>query len=489
MTNITNNEENNQGRENYDYINQKPQYNRKAIVISGVSFAAFAILILSLVLATVDYFRQATIDEITAENSAKKLFGESLESAETEEATIVTTDEPDEPVYTRESIELTLYEAPLSKEIVVEPSTSSGCYELKAHQAYAILWDASVLHGEDGGSIDVDIDVSSDYLVKEWQGGTITVSIRDKKHYVIYSGELDILSAGGNLGIEFCADECQSTGESYPSIQNGDVFNVNFYTSGKYVEREHGDNHTPCGTYNYEYGTVGDVSEQDMVCAEEPVDFTLYEAPISASTIVEPNEDGVYVLEMGKIYTIRWDATPLYHEDQVRTDITASSDYLIKAGENNGTISIRLHDSQEYVDYVGELQIASAKGNLGIEFCSEECRIHSYGWRPEISNNHFMLCFYTSGQYVDYECHGVSSSGCSYTYQYGTIGDESEQELVTTPPVRKVQATTPPTTTRRAPSKSTTTPKPDPEPDNESRSTVGPDVDDTDAQQDGDSAD
>lgn len=82
----------------------------------------------------------------------------------------------------------------------------------------------------------------------------------------------------------------------------------------------------------------------------------------SEDILVEPSSegdyrDGYYLLESDKVYTLRWDAAPLFFNDdaEVDTEITANSDYLIKEG-STGTITVTLRDYATYIDYVGEAQ-------------------------------------------------------------------------------------------------------------------------------------
>lgn len=274
---MTDNRQNQETRNN-DYINQKPQYNRKSLVISGVSFAAFAILVLSLVLATVDHFRQTTIDEIAAENSAKELAGEFVESNKPEapmedvaKAPAIPNDELEEvePAYDEESIELALYKVTLHDDTLIEPS-DDGTYQLEPGTVYAIWWHAFPLIDNDEEKMRADIDISSDYFVEEGTVGQVTLSARDYRGHVLYSGELAFAPTEGNLGIEFCSDECRIRSYGfYPDVMNRSDFIVCFYTSGEFVEHEYGSISGVHGLYSYTYGTIGHESEYALVTIPE----------------------------------------------------------------------------------------------------------------------------------------------------------------------------------------------------------------------------
>lgn len=191
--------------------------------------------------------------------------------------------------------------------------------------------------------------------------------------------------------------------------------------------------------------------EVDPVYTEQPIEFELYEVSGSEEILVEPSSegdyrDGYYLLEGDKVYAIRWDASPLFFNDdgEVDANITASSDYLIKEN-GTGTISITLRDYYADIDYVGELKIASDSGNLGIEFCADKCGIRAYGAWPTIDNyndNQFTLCFYTSGEYVRHDYGNSSNTFGCYTYECNVDGTEYEETYVTG---RRPRPTPPPT--------------------------------------------
>ncbi len=180
--------------------------------------------------------------------------------------------------------------------------------------------------------------------------------------------------------------------------------------------------------------------EVKPVYTEQPIEFELYEVSNSGEILVEPSSegdyrDGYYLLEGDKVYAIRWDASPLFFNDdgKVSANITASSDYLIKEN-GTGTISITLRDYHADIDYVGELKIASDSGNLGIEFCADKCGIRAYGAWPTIddyNDNQFTLCFYTSGEYVEHDYGDLNSTFGCYTYECNVDGTEHEETYVT----------------------------------------------------------
>ncbi len=173
----------------------------------------------------------------------------------------------------------------------------------------------------------------------------------------------------------------------------------------------------------------------EPVYTEKSMNLTLYQVPVRDDNIlIEPNFDGSYTLESDAVYAICWDAIPLYRNEkgEVKADITANSTYLITEDEP-GVITITIDDNRQHVRHVGELDITTAADNLGIEFCSSECYRRAYGSRPRIEDGEFILCFYTSGDYAEYESNGVSGVDGYYNYNYGAEGYESEERFVTRP--------------------------------------------------------
>lgn len=86
---------------------------------------------------------------------------------------------------------------------------------------------------------------------------------------------LKIASISDNLGIEFCADECGIFPRgSWPYISGNDKrFDLYFYTSGKYVERESSAiSSGAVGYYSYRYGVDGSSTEEYSVTKPAKLD-------------------------------------------------------------------------------------------------------------------------------------------------------------------------------------------------------------------------
>ncbi len=178
-----------------------------------------------------------------------------------------------------------------------------------------------------------------------------------------------------------------------------------------------------------------DEPEKEPEYSEQTIEFALYEIPVYDDDIlVTPDSHGRYLLDAGKVYAIRWNASPLYRNKmgEVDADITATSKYLIEEGDS-GTIAVSLCDYARDIIYSGKLDIMPTSGNLGIEFCAEECWIRSYGFSPDIEDSEFTLCFYTSGEFAKKESNSVSGSEGIYGYQYSVAGKKSDEFKVSQP--------------------------------------------------------
>lgn len=171
---------------------------------------------------------------------------------------------------------------------------------------------------------------------------------------------------------------------------------------------------------------------------EEPIVLALYK--VEDDTVVTTSSDeehaGYYVLDPGTVYAIRWDASPLYRNDDEKVDanIEINSDFLIGGGiDGEGVITVNIRDHHRHIDYVGELHVDVDGANLGIEFCAKQCRIHAYGFNPEIRDGKFTVCFYTSGEYVERVYSGISDADGYYRYTYSVNGGEYLNDAVTQP--------------------------------------------------------
>lgn len=213
---------------------------------------------------------------------------------------------------------------------------------------------------------------------------------------------------------------------------------------------------------------------------KESIALALYYTPLSDRRVVTTSADeehaGHYILQPNTSYAICWDASPLYrnNEGKVDANITISSDFLVEGGiDGEGVITVSIRDYHHHIDYVGELHIASGYDNLGIEFCADQCCKYSYGYRPQIDDKEFTVCFYTSGEYVEQVTDGTYSVEGHYGFTYGTDGNALLNDAVTrqpvVKPVPKSSATPMPDGGIRP------TPMPQPEIDYESRPAVDPD--------------
>lgn len=181
---------------------------------------------------------------------------------------------------------------------------------------------------------------------------------------------------------------------------------------------------------------------------EESIALALYR--VEDNTIVTTSSDeehaGYYVLDPGTVYAIRWDASPLYRNDdrEVNANIEINSDFLIGGGtDGEGVITVNIRDHHRHIDYVGELHIDVEDANLGIEFCAEQCRIRAYGFNPEIEDGRFTVCFYTSGEYVESVYNSISSVDGYYRYTYSVDGSEYLNDAVTRPETIKTPPSRP----------------------------------------------
>lgn len=174
----------------------------------------------------------------------------------------------------------------------------------------------------------------------------------------------------------------------------------------------------------------------NVVCKDRKSDLTLYEVVAGDDILLEANSFGRYTLEPDKVYAIYWDVPFIYSEgegDKMNAEIDIRSDYLIEDGKKS-VITIDIEDNYRGgTIYSEELGFVSASGNLGIEFCAEECRMHPDGWRPTIRDNQFVVYFYTSGEYVAYEHNGITGPDGRYGYTYRTEGSKSDEDFVNRP--------------------------------------------------------
>lgn len=280
----------------FGYMNQKPHYSRKELFRLGVALIVVLGIIIGgacyVVTQSVEALAQSGLFSTQDEERAQDAFTDATDEEfgfeptqsiealagnktadDVAEGSLNDEDGPthEEPVYTEQSIEFELYEVSLSENTLVEPSSEGdyrdGYYLLKSDKVYTIQWDAAPLFFNDDGEVDAEITASSDYLIKEGSTGTITVTLRDYTKDIDYVGELKIASTDGNLGIEFCAVECEIRGYgSRPYIDSfSKLFRLCFYTSGEYVESKHDGTSGVAGYYSYEYGVDGNSTEEHSV--------------------------------------------------------------------------------------------------------------------------------------------------------------------------------------------------------------------------------
>lgn len=181
---------------------------------------------------------------------------------------------------------------------------------------------------------------------------------------------------------------------------------------------------------------AGDINDYAPEYTEKPIALALYR--VEDNTVVTTSSDeahaGYYVLDSDTVYAIRWDASPLYRNDdkKVNANIDVSSDFLIGGGiDGEGVITVSIRDYNRHINYVGELHVAAEDCNLGIEFCADACRIRAYGFHPQIQDEEFVVCFYTSGEYVESVYSSISGADGYYRYTYGTEGNEYLNDVVT----------------------------------------------------------
>ncbi len=144
---------------------------------------------------------------------------------------------------------------------------------------------------------------------------------------------------------------------------------------------------------------------------KEPIELTLKNRD---DATIEAGSDGVYMLDSMQDYYISWDATPLYEDGEVNTQLVACGDYTVTE-EQTGTIDISLWDHVKQVLYVGQLKVGTSGDDLGLEFCSD----YSHQRRPEIYNGVFTISLYTSGA-PSYEHNGTYGANGSFSYIYET---------------------------------------------------------------------
>lgn len=277
----------------FDYMNQKPHYTRKQLTMLGVALTMVLALVMGsaffVVSSAIEAFAQSDIGQTIADFTSKKeevpeqeenVQETMLESRQFAEELVV--NNPDEadandaaPEYTEESIALALYEVPLSDHIVVTTSTEekhAGYYALRPDTVYAICWDASPLYINSEGDVEADITISSDFLIGGGIDGEgmITVNIRDYHRHIDYVGELHVASEYGNLGIEFCADQCRRYSYGFDPQIEDKKFTVCFYTSGEYVESVSDGRYSVDGHYGFTYGTDGSALQNDVVTSTVP---------------------------------------------------------------------------------------------------------------------------------------------------------------------------------------------------------------------------
>lgn len=294
--NEMNNNKTQEQENRFDYMDQKPQHNRKALAALGISLSAVVLLVICLSIYGVSYAKEHA-DEIaqspygwivagfapdlmeTEENTEKIFAGTDMpEPGEISEANQMLnmlttsddriTDEPSLPEYTEEPICLTLHQTPVRDDVRMTPSMGedyAGCYLLKPDTVYAICWDASPLYANDEEKVSADIVISSDFIIEEGGTGAITVRVDDLCAHVVYTGTLRVASDSHNLGIEFCSDECKRYAYgAWPEIKDG-KFTMCFYTSGEYAEDKRSTLSSADGSYYYCYGVDGSAEENSLV--------------------------------------------------------------------------------------------------------------------------------------------------------------------------------------------------------------------------------